>query len=132
MEEMTITKSIFEQLGGTYEQQGDYLLPCLTVPAENEQPIGVWGQRHLRYLKEYRRVTYTNLLTSGRLNSYLTDIDEQSGNMFSQLIKEYADRQGVTEQLKARNQLEWVGKMNNIRNQAMEIVDKEILYPLIR
>ncbi|MBS5843275.1 MAG: TnpV protein [Clostridiales bacterium] len=73
-----------------------------------------------------------NLLTSGRLNSYLTDIDEQSGNMFSQLIKEYADRQGVTEQLKARNQLEWVGKMNNIRNQAMEIVDKEILYPLIR
>ena len=74
MEEMTITKSIFEQLGGTYEQQGDYLLPCLTVPAENEQPIGVWGQRHLRYLKEYRRATYITLLTSGRLNAYLADI----------------------------------------------------------
>lgn len=109
-----MTKSIFEQLGGAYEQQGDYLLPCLTVPAENEQPIGVWGQRHLRYLKEYRRAAYITLLTSGRLNAYLADIDRQA--------------QGITEQLKAENALEWVQRMNNIRACAREIVEREIIY----
>ena len=113
-----MAKSIFEQLGGTYEQQGDYLLPCLTVPAENEQPIGVWGQRHLRYLKEYRRAAYITLLTSGRLNNYLADIDRQAQERMERL----------TEQLKAENALEWVQRMNNIRACAREIVEREIIY----
>ena len=128
MEEMTMTKSIFEQLGGTYEQQGDYLLPCLTVPAENEQPIGVWGQRHLRYLKEYRRATYITLLTSGRLNEYLAEIDKQAKDMFLRLIKQMSEREGVTEQLKTENQMKWVGRMNNIRSRAVEIVNAELIY----
>ena len=123
-----MTKSIFEQLGGTYEQQGDYLLPCLTVPAENEQPIGVWGQRHLRYLKEYRRATYITLLTSGRLNEYLAEIDKQAKDMFLRLIKQMSEREGVTEQLKTENQMEWVGRMNNIRSRAVEIVNAELIY----
>lgn len=109
-----MTKSIFEQLGGTYERHGDYLIPCLTLPAEKEKPVGVYGQRHLRYLKEYRRVTYINMLTSGRLNTYLADIDKQA--------------QGITEQLKAENALEWVQRMNNIRACAMGTVNKEIIY----
>ena len=113
-----MAKSIFEQLGGTYEQQGDYLLPCLTVPDEKEQPIGVWGQRHLRYLKEYRRATYITLLTSGRLNAYLADIDKQAQERMERL----------TEQLKAENALEWVRRMNNIRACAREIVEKEIIF----
>ena len=113
-----MAKSIFEQLGGAYEQQGDYLLPCLTVPAENEQPIGVWGQRHLRYLKEYRRAAYITLLTSGRLNVYLADIDRQAQERMERL----------TEQLKAENALEWVQGMNNIRACAREIVESEIIY----
>ena len=128
MEEMTITKSIFEQLGGTYEQQGDYLLPCLTVPAENEQPIGVWGQRHLRYLKEYHRNTYTTLLTSGRLNTYLADIDRQAQERFERLIEGMKQAQGITEQLKAEDALEWTGCLNNIRACAREIVEKEIIF----
>ena len=114
MEEMTITKSIFEQLGGTYEQQGDYHLPCLTVPAENEQPIGVWGQRHLRYLKEYRRATYITLLTSGRLNNYLADIDRQAQERMERLTKQMKRSQGITEQLKAENALEWTGCKNSV------------------
>ena len=118
MEGMTMTKSIFEQLGGAYEQQGDYLLPCLTVPAENEQPIGVWGQRHLRYLKEYRRAAYITLLTSGRLNNYLADIDRQAQERMERL----------TEQLKAENALEWVQRMYNIRACARGIVEREIIY----
>ena len=109
-----MTKSIFEQLGGAYEQQGDYLLPCLTVPAENEQPIGVWGQRHLRYLKEYRRGTYLSLLTNGRLNDYLADIEEQAQERFERIVKQMKQAQGITEQLKAENQMEWVARMNNI------------------
>ena len=125
-----MTKSIFEQLGGAYEQQGDYLLPCLTVPAENEQPIGVWGQRHLRCLKEYRRATYITLLTSGRLNAYLANLNEEAEAMFSRLVKQLAEKEGITEQLKAENQVLWVGKMNNIRNRAVEIVNAELIFEL--
>ena len=128
MEEMTITKSIFEQLGGTYEQQGDYLLPCLTVPDEKEQTIGVWGQRHLRYLKEYRRATYITLLTSGRLNAYLADIDRQAQERMERLTEQMKRAQGITEPLKVENQLEWVQRLNNIKACVREIVNEEIIY----
>jgi len=121
-------KTIFEELGGSYERQGDYLIPCLTVPAEEEQPIGIWGQRHLDYLKQYRRVTYTNLLTSGRLNTYLAEIDRQAQERFEKLIEGMKQAQCITEQLKAENVLEWTGRMNNIGACAREIVDKEIIY----
>ena len=124
-----MAKTIFEEMGGAYVQQGYYLLPCLSLPAEKEnKPIGVWGQRYLRYLKQHRKALYTNLLTSGKLNSYLADIDEQAEGMFFRLVKQMAEREGVTEQLKAENQMEWVGRMNNIRNRAMEIVNEEIIY----
>ena len=127
--EQKMKKTIFEEMGGTYVRQGDYFIPCLTLPAEKEnKPIGIWGQRHKRYLREHKRATYTTLLTSGKLNSYLADIDEQAEEMFSRLVNEYADRQGVTEQLKAENQLEWVQKMNSIRNRAVEIVNTELIY----
>lgn len=122
-------KSLFEQLGGTYTLQGDYYLPDLALPTEEEtQPIGIWGQRHKRYLQGHKRVTYTNLLTSGNLNAYLADINEQAENMFSRLVKEMAKMQGVTEQLKTKNQMVWVGKMNSIRNAAIEVVNKEIIF----
>ena len=120
-----MTKTIFEEMGGTYIRVGDYFLPDLKLPETETQSIGIWGQRHKRYLKEHKRLFYSNLLTSGKLNSYLADIDRQAEEMFSRLVKEYADRQGVTEQLKAENQLEWVGKMNNIRSKAVEIIDVE-------
>ena len=103
-------KSIFEQIGGTYTIQGDYRLPNLTVPAEEERPIGVWGQRRLRYLKQHHKVLYYNLLTSGKLYSHLADIEEQAQALFSRLVKEHAEKEGITEQLKADNQLEWVRK----------------------
>ena len=123
-----MAKTIFEEMGGTYVRQGDYDLPCLSLPTEKEnKPIGVWGQRHLRYLKQHRKVLYTNLLTSGKLNSYLADIDEQAEGMLFRLVKQMAEREGVTEQLKVENQMEWVGRMNNIRNRAMEIVNEEII-----
>ncbi len=123
-----MAKSFFEETGGRYEKQGDYFIPCLTLPTEKETIIGVWGQRHLRYLKEYRKVTYTNLLTSGRLNSYLADIDKQAQERFERLIEQMKQVQGITEQLKAENALEWVGRMNNIRACAMEIVEEEIIF----
>ena len=124
-----MAKTIFEEMGGTYVRQGDYFIPCLTLPAEKEnKPIGVWGQRHKRYLKQKHKVLYMNLLTSGKLNSYLADINEQAEELFSRLVKEYADRQGVTEQLKAENQLLWVQKMNNIRACVREVVEREIIY----
>lgn len=122
-----MAKTIFEEMGGTYTRVGDYLLPDLKLP-EEEQPIGVWGQRHRRYLKEHRRATYATLLTSGRLNSYLADIDRQAEELFSRLVKQVAEAEGVTEQLKADNQMEWVGGMNNIRSRAMEIVNSELIY----
>lgn len=120
-------KSLFEQMGGTYMQQGDYMLPNLILPAEEERPIGIWGKRHVRYLKQYHKVRYFNLLTSGELNCYLTDIDEQAEDMFFRLVKQMAEREGVTEQLKAENQMEWVGRMNNIRNIAAEIINHELI-----
>ena len=123
-----MAKTIFEEMGGTYTQVGDYLLPDLKLPEEEQQPIGVWGQRHRRYLKEHRRANYATLLTSGRLNSYLADIDRQAEEMFSRLVKQMTEMEGVTEQLKADNQMEWVGRMNNIRNKAMEIVNSELIY----
>lgn len=123
-----MAKTIFEEMGGTYTQVGDYLLPDLKLPEEEQQPIGVWGQRHWRYLKEHRRTTYAALLTSGKLNSYLADIDRQAEELFSRLVKQMAGAEGVTEQLKADNQIEWVGGMNNIRNRTMEIVNSELIY----
>ena len=123
-----MAKSLFEQLGGTYRKESDYLIPCLTVPAEEEQPIGIWGQRHLDYLKQYRKVTYTNLLTSGRLNIYLADIDRQAQERSHRLIEGMKQTQDITEQLKAENALEWTGKMNNIRVCARDIVYDEIIY----
>lgn len=119
-------KSIFEQMGGTYRQEGDYLLPNLTVP--EIYPVGIWGQRHLWYIKEHRRAFYTSLQLSGKLDSYLADIDQQAEAMFSQLVEQMTQCQGVTEQLKASDQLAWVGRMNNIRVAATEIVNIEILY----
>ena len=123
-----MAKTIFEELGVRYKRQGDYLIPCLTVPAEEEQTIGIWGQRHLDYLKQHRRVTYTNLLTSGKLNTYLADIDRQAQERFERLIEGMKQAQGITEQLKAENALEWTGRMNNIRACAREIVESEIVY----
>ena len=123
-----MTKTIFEEMGGTYTQVGDYLLPDLKLPEEDQQPIGVWGQRHWRYLKEHRRATYATLLTSGKLNGYLADIDRQEEELFSRLVKQMAEAEGITEHLKADNQMEWVRRMNNIRNRAMEIVNSELIY----
>ena len=111
-----------------YELQGDYYIPCLILPAEKEQPIGLWGQRHLQYLKEYRRITYLNLLTSGRLNTYLADIDKQAQERIERLTEQMKRAQGITEQLKAENALEWTQKVNNIRACAKEIVEKEIIF----
>ena len=122
-------KTIFEQMGGTYTQQGDCYLPNLVLPTEKEtRPIGVWGQRHLRYLKECHRITYANLLTSGKLNSYLADINEQAEEMFSRLVEQLTEKENVTEKLKAENQMKWVKQMNNICNRAMEIVNAELIY----
>ena len=123
-----MAQTIFEEMGGTYTQVGDYLLPDLKLPEEEQQPIGVWGQRHRRYLKEHRRATYAILLTSGKLNSYLADIDRQAEELFSRLVKQMAEAEGVTEGLKAANQMEWISRMNNIRNRAMEIVNSELIY----
>lgn len=121
-------KTIFEQMGGNYTLQGDYYLPNLSLPAEENKPIGIWGQRHLRYLKEYRRITYTNLLTSGKLNSYLADVDQQAEDMFSHFIKQMTKREGLSKRIKVENQMEWVGRMNNIRNRAVEIINTSLIF----
>ncbi len=121
-------KSIFEQLGGTYREENGYLIPDLRLPDEEEKPIGIWGQRHLDYLKQYRRVTYTNFLTSGRLNAYLADIDRQAQERSHRLIEGMKQEQGITEQLKEENALEWTGRLNNIRACAREIVNEEIIF----
>jgi len=123
-----MAKSLFEELSGKYERQGDYLIPCITLPSEEEQPIGIWGQRHLDYLKQHCKVTYTNLLTSGRLNAYLVDIDRQAQEHFERLIEGMKQALGITECLKEKNALEWVGRLNNIRACAREIVEKEIIF----
>ena len=121
-------KTIFEEMGGTYMRHGDYLIPCLTLPEEGQRFIGVWGQRHLRYLKEHKRTVYITLLTSGKLNSYLADIEEQAQEHFERIIEQMKQVQEITEQLKAENQMEWVRRMNNIQTCAREIVEKEIIY----
>ncbi|MEY8238107.1 TnpV protein [Petralouisia muris] len=123
-----MAKSLFEQLGGTYHKENGYFIPDLRLPAEEEQPIGTWGQRHLNYLKQYRKVTYTNLLISGKINAYLADIDRQAQERFERHIEDMKQIQGITEQLKAENALEWVGQLGNIRACAREIVNKEIIF----
>ena len=119
-------KSIFEQVGGTYHQQGHYLLPDLTPP--EIAPVGIWGQRRKRYLKAHRNPIYTSLFLSGELDSHLSEIDAQAEAMFFQLVKQLAEREGITEQLKADRQMEWVGRMNNIRNRATEMVNTELIF----
>ena len=121
-------KTIFEEMGGIYIRHGDYLIPCLTLPEEEQRFVGVWGQRHLRYLKEYRRSVYLNLLTSGKLNDYLADIEEEAQERFERIVEQMKLTRGITEQLKAENQMEWVARMNNIQACAREIVDREIVY----
>lgn len=121
-------KSLFEQLGGTYHEENGYLIPDLRLPTEEEQPIGIWGQRHFDYLKQYSKVTYTNLLTSGKLNAYLANINEQAQERFERLIEDMKQAQGITERLKEENALEWTGRLNNISACAREIVNEEIIY----
>ena len=123
-----MAKTIFEQTSGTYTMQGDYCLPNLTLPPEEERPIGVWGQRRLRYLKQHHKILYYNLLTSGKLQSHLADVEEEAQSLFLRLVKQYAEREGVTEQLKAENSMEWVRRMNNIQSRVNEIIGKETIY----
>ncbi len=124
-----MAKTIFEEMGGTYTQVGDYLLPDLKLPKEEKQAnIGVWGMRHKRFLKENHRVLYANLMTSGKLVAYFDDIEQQATAMFLRLVKEFAEKENVTEELKATNQMLWVQKMNNIRNRATEIVNAELIF----
>lgn len=122
-------KKIYDEKNGLwYELQGDYYLPCLSLPKEEQKPVGVWGQRHLRYIKEHKRAFYTNLLISCKLSSYLADIDKQATDIFSRLVKQLAEKENLTEKLKAENQMLWVHKMNNICNRATEIVNTEVIY----
>lgn len=120
-------KSIFEQHGGTYTMQGDYRLPNLLPPTDEERPIGVWGQRMLNYLKHNRKVLYYNLLTSGKLHSHLADIEEQAQDLFSRLVKEHTEKEGITEQLKATDQMKWIQRMNSIQNHVTEIINAELI-----
>ena len=122
-------KRIYDEKNGLwYEMQGDYYLSCLSLPEEEQKPVGIWGQRHLRYIKEHKRTFYANLLTSCKLNSYLADIDKQAEEMFSRLVKQMAEKQGISEKLKTENQMEWVQKMNNIQACAREIINSELLF----
>ena len=122
-------KYIYDESNGLwYELQGDYYIPCLILPAEKEQPIGLWGQRHKHYLQEHKRTVYISLLTSGELNNYLADIDEQATEMMFRLVEQMADKEGVTEQLKVENPMLWVGRMNEIQARAREIVYADIIY----
>ena len=122
-------KYIFDKSNGLwYELQDDYYIPCLTVPVEEEKPIGIWGRRHLQYIKKERKFLYTELLTSGRLNTYLADINEQAEEEMLLLTKQIAEREGVTERLKAQNQMLWVQRMDSSRDRAMEIVNHDLIY----
>ena len=123
-----MAKTIFEQTGGTYIMQGDYCLPDLTLPAEEERLIGVWAQHRRQYLKQHHKILYYNLLTSGKLHSHLADVEEEAQTLFLRLVKEYAEREGVTEQLKAKNPMEWVRRMNNIRERVNEVVNAEMIF----
>ena len=118
----------YEKTGISYTLQGDYYLPDIALSTEEQQPIGVWGQRHLRHIKQHRKVLYLNLLTSGKLNEYLSDLDKQAEEMFSRIVKQMAERERVTEKLKADNQMEWVGRMNNIRSRATKVVNTDLIY----
>ena len=117
-----------EQHGLWYELQGDYYIPCLTIPKEEQQPIGMWGRRHLRYIREYRKGLYDSLLLSGKLNGYLAELNEQAENMFFQLVNELAEKEGITETLKAENQMLWVQRMNTVRAAAIELVNNDLIY----
>mgnify|MGYP004465304649 FL=1 len=121
-------KTNFGNNGGSYSQQGDYLLPNLTLSDENQSQIGVWGTRHKRYLKSNHRVLYYNFLTSGKLDNYLSNVERQAENLFEQIVKSLAEQERVTEKLKAENMMLWVQKMNNIRNRATEIVNEQVIY----
>ena len=121
-------KSLFKQMGGTYRRVGDYYIPNLSLPDGEDKPIGIWGQRHRQYLKQNHRVRYMNLVTSGKLNSYLADVDVRAEEMFSRLVKRMAEKQGVTEQMKTENQMLWVQEMNNIQNRVKEIIDYQLIY----
>lgn len=123
-----MAKTIFEQMGGTYTMQGDYCLPNLTLPPEEKRPIGVWAHRRLRYLKQHHKILYYNLLTSGKLQSRLADVEEEAQTLFLRLVKQYAERKGVTEQLKAENPMVWVRRMNNIRERFNEVVNAEMIF----
>ena len=122
-------KQIYDEKNGLwYELHGDYYLPCLSVPPKEQRPIGLWGQRHLRYLRQHRKALYTELQIIGKLNGYLADLNGQAEVMFFELVKQMAAREGVTEQLKAQDQMLWVQRMNNIRNRAMEVVNNDLIY----
>ncbi len=123
-----MAKTIFEQTSGTCTMQGDYCLPNLTLPPEEERPIGVWAHRRRQYLKQHHKILYYNLLTSGKLRSHLADMEEEAQSLFLRLVKEYAEREGVTEQLKAENPTEWVQKMNNIRSRVAESVCAYLIF----
>lgn len=123
-----MAKTIFEQMGGTYTMQGDYYLPDLILPPEEERPIGVWAQRRLRYLKQHHKILYYNLLTSGKLNSHLAALEEEAQSIFLRLVKEYAEKEGVTEKIKVENPMEWIREMNNIRNRAAETVYADLIF----
>ena len=123
-----MAKTIFEQTGGTYTMQGDYCLPDLTLPAEEERLIGVWAQRCRQYLKQHHKILYYNLLTSGKLYSYLADVEDEAQTLFLRLVKKYAGKEGVTEQLKAENPMKWVRMMNNIRERVNEVVNAEMIF----
>lgn len=117
-----------EQNGLWYELQGDYYIPCLTIPKEEQQPIVMWGRRHLRYIREYRKGLYDSLLLSGKLNGYLAELNEQAANMFFRLVNELAEKEGITETLKAENQMLWVQRMNTVRAAAIELVNNDLIY----
>lgn len=123
-----MNKTIFEQIGGTYTILGDYCLPDLTLPPEEERPIGVWAHRRRQYLKQHHKIPYYNLLTSGKLRSHLADVEKEAQSLFLRLVKEYAENEGVTEQLKVENQMEWVRRMNNIRERVNEVVNAEMIF----
>ena len=122
-------KYIYDEKNGIwYELHGDYYLPCLTLPIEEERPIGIWGQRHQRFLRQHRKALYAELLTSGKLNGYLADLNEQAESMFLELVKHFTAREGVTEQLKDQDQMQWVQRMNNIRDRVNEIVNHDLIF----
>ena len=123
-----MANTIFEQTGGTYTMQGDYCLPNLTLPPEEERPIAVWAHCRRQYLKQHHKILYYNLLTSGKLRSHLADMEKEAQSLFLRLVKEYAEQEGLTEQMKAENQMEWVQRMNNIRERVNEVVNAEMIF----